>query len=433
MTRFRMTRFARDGVHRFALVAVSVALLACSTGTAVKVPATSSAQAIRVLGSWEESEAETLRRVVAPFEERTGYRVEFDITRDLMGALETSLAAGDPPDIAGLPGPGYMAELARDGRLVDLGSVIDIGAYKRQTAPAFVHLGSVDGRVVGTFLKGTVKGLLWYDPSVYTGGPIADWTRLQHEAMSREDVRPWCIGLASEASSGWPGTDWIEDFVLRQSGPGVYDDWVAGRTRWSSPEISRAFQSYGTLVGEQDVAGGVAGALQTHFSRAGDGLFTDPPQCLFAHQGTFMATFLDEAVAGTGASYDFMPFPDIDPRFSGALIGAGDLIALLRDEPPARELFAYLLGAEAQAVLVAGGGALSGNLLLQDYPDDITQRQAELLADAEVFRFDASDAMPEEMGQAFWQAVLDFTADQTRLDAILADLDEVQAEAYGTG
>jgi alpha-glucoside transport system substrate-binding protein len=244
-------------------------------------------------------------------------------------------------------------------------------------------------------------------------------------------VRPWCIGLESDESSGWPGTDWIEDFVLRQSGPQVYDEWVAGNVRWSSPEIRWAFQSYGTLVGEQDVAGGVKGALETHFSRAGDGLFTDPPQCLFVHQGTFMSTFLDEAIKGTDQQYQVMPFPDIDPRFRGSLIGAGDLVALLRDTPPARELISYLLSTEAQSILVADGGALSGNVLMSDYPSELLQRQAKLLADANIFRFDASDAMPEEMSQAFWKAVLDFTADQSKLDIILAGLDAVQAEVYG--
>ena len=153
--------------------------------------------------------------------------------------------------------------------LVDLGDVIDLGAYKRQTAPAFVHLGTVDSKLVGVFLKGTVKGLLWFNPDVYRKGPLAAWARLQHEAKSVEGVRPWCVGLASDAASGWPGTDWIEDFVLRQSGPQVYDDWVAGRMRWSSPEIRWAFQSYGTIVDDRDVNGGVEGALDTHFSRAG--------------------------------------------------------------------------------------------------------------------------------------------------------------------
>jgi hypothetical protein len=38
--------------------------------------------------------------------------------------------------------------------------------------------------------------------------------------------------------------------------------------------------------------------------------------------------------------------------------------------------------------------------------------------------------MPEAMNSAFWTAMLDFTQDQSRLDSILAGLDEVQATAY---
>jgi alpha-glucoside transport system substrate-binding protein len=412
---------------------VVAAILGCSGGgpddsTSLE---SGSPTTVVILGSWEPSELAILKEVVAPFEARTGYDVVFTITRDLRPVLEASLAADDPPDIAGLPGPGYLAALARAGHLVDLGTVLDPGVYKRDTAPAFVHLGTVDGKLVGAFLKGTVKGLLWFNPAVYDDGPYGSWAALQHAAITRhEDVRPWCIGLESEEASGWPGTDWIEDFLLRQSGPQVYDDWVAGRVKWTSPEVRWAFQSYGTVVGELDVAGGVEGALETHFSRSGDGLFSDPPACLFVHQGSFMSTFLDESVRREGGQYSMMPFPDIDPRFKGALVGAGDLVALMRDTEPGRELLEYLLSAEAQAILVSHGGALSGDITLTDYPNDLLRQQARILADAQIFRFDASDGMPEEMSRAFWQAVLDYTADQSRLDDILAGLDAVQARAY---
>ena len=192
--------------------------------------------------------------MVAPFEEATGYEVIVSTTRDLKGALERSIAAGDPPDLAGLPGPGYMDELASQGHLVDLGNVIDTGKYKRETAPGFVSLGTVDGRLVGVFIKGTVKGLFWYDPDVFRPGALTSWSALQIEATRAvPGVRPWCIGLASEASSGWPGTDWVEDFVLRQSGPDFYDDWVAGRVKWTSPEIRWAFQSFGTVIADSAV------------------------------------------------------------------------------------------------------------------------------------------------------------------------------------
>ncbi len=418
--------------RRFRLLAPL--LTAIVVGCAGPATPTPEAAEIRVLASWEGPEIDAFRSAVAPFEQRTGHTIVVSTTRDLKGALERAIASGDPPDLAGLPGPGYMLELARNHDLVDLAEVIDVGTYKNETAPGFVELGTVEGQLAGVFIKGTVKGLLWYDPDVYQPEPATTWAELQHHAMTfsaSSGIRPWCVGLASDASSGWPGTDWIEDFVLRQSGPEFYDAWVAGEIPWDSAEIRLAFRAYSTVVNETDVAGGVAGALRTHFSDAGDGLLSDPPACLFVHQGSFMSTFLDDAVTRHGGRYDWLPFPDIDPRFSGALIGAGDLFALTNDSPAARELMRYLVGVEAQRRLVSSGGAISGNLRVREYPDESQQRQAQLLADARIFRFDASDSMPDQMNEAFWQAVLDHTADPSKLDDILAGLDAVRAVAYG--
>jgi alpha-glucoside transport system substrate-binding protein len=73
---------------------------------------------------------------------------------------------------------------------------------------------------------------------------------------------------------------------------------------------------------------------------------------------------------------------------------------------------------------------LSGNKNVTNYPDDVSARSAEILANATVFRFDGSDLMPEAMNSAFWSAMLEFTQDQSKLDAILANLDSVQETAY---
>ena len=384
-----------------------------------------------MLGSWEGPEIDAFRAALAPFEQRTGVSVVVSTTRDLKGSLERSFEAGDPPDLAGLPGPGYLLELVHRDRVVDLADVVDTGTYLAQTAPAFVDIGTVDGKLSGVFIKATVKGLFWYDPDVVSPGRPETWDDLEHQAITgHAGIPPWCIGLASDASSGWPGTDWIEDFVLRQSGPQVYDDWVAGKVRWTSPEIRRAFRSFATVIDDPFVAGGTEGALRTHFSRAADGLFTSPPGCLYAHQASFMSTFLDQAVAAHGGRYDFIPFPDIEPRYAGALIAAGDLFALTTDTPAGRELVRYLVGSEAQRLLVEHGGALSGNLTVTEYPSELARRQAGLLANATIIRFDASDSMPDLMNEAFWQAVLDLAADPTSLDRILAQLDTVQAVAY---
>ena len=77
---------------------------------------------------------------------------------------------------------------------------------------------------------------------------------------------------------------------------------------------------------------------------------------------------------------------------------------MFRDTPQARALMSYLVTPEAQSIWVARGGALSVNVHVTDYPDDISRRAAEILTSANRFRFDGSDLMPEQLNAAFLQA-----------------------------
>jgi len=365
--------------------------------------------------------------MVAPFEEETGVTVEYTGTRDLNAVLTTGVASGILPDLAGLPGPGQMAEFADRGALVDLGTVLDVGEYTEQTAPAFVELGTVEGQLSGVFIKSAVKGFIWYDVEQFTGEAPATWEDLQALPSDAAEAK-WCVALESEAASGWPGTDWIEDFVLRQSGPDVYDAWVAGEQLWSSPEIRQAFEAFGEVV--EGSFGGADTILNTPFGEGGNPLFTDPPGCLFHHQASFITSFFQEKGGAAPEDYDFFPFPDVNPEFSGALTGAGDLFGMFNDTPQSRALINYLVTPEAQQIWVDIGGALSGNREVTEYPDEISQKSAEALVNAEIFRFDASDLMPEAMNNAFWGAILAYVQNPADLDQILSDLDATQADAY---
>src|SRR5690606_20343903 len=104
---------------------------------------------------------------------------------------------------------------------------------------------------------------------------------------------------------------------------------------------------------------------------------------------------------------------------------------MFNDTPQPRALLQWLVSPEAQQLWVGRGGAISGNNQVTEYPDPVSQKRAEALARAEVFRFDAAALMPEAVKGAFWQAVLDYTQNPGQLDSILANLDQVQADAYG--
>ena len=110
--------------------------------------------------------------------------------------------------------------------------------------------------------------------SAVTGGVPTTWDDLNTKAQTAlsslgGDTKQWCIGVKSDpGSEGWPGTDWIEDFVLRQSGPDVYDAWVKGTQKWSSPEIKMAWQEFGKAV--DNALGGPTNVASADFRQAGD-------------------------------------------------------------------------------------------------------------------------------------------------------------------
>ena len=392
---------------------------------------------VSVLVVWGGEELESFEAMVAPFEEETGITVEVESTRDLNAVLTTRLAGGNPPDVAGLPGPGPMAEFARAGDLKPLPQgVLDV--LETEYNEGIIADSTVDDELVGVFVKSSVKGLIWYNPESFAAAGYEvpeDWDALTSlvDESAAAGTPPWGIALENAAASGWPATDWIEDFVIRQSGPEVYDAWVNGEQAWSSDEIRTAWESFGTWATDPEyVAGGPDTVLTQPFANGGDCLFAEPPGCTLHHQASFITSFFEEnspGVAEAGTTYDFFPMPAIEEN---GVVYAGDLFGMFNDTPEAQSLMEYLVTAEAQQIWVERGGAISSNqeVSLDAYPDDTSRRSAEFLVGADVVRFDGSDKMPAEMSEAFSSAVLDYVQNPDDLDAVLENLDSVQESAY---
>jgi len=419
---------------RWGLVPLAVvALAAAGCSSSSSDDGNLNGKTVNVIGTWGGDEQAAFLKMVKPWEQQTGAKVKYTGTRDINTVLTTGVASGVLPDLAGLPGPGQMAEYANAGKLIALDDVLDLQTYTSDTAPALANLGKVENKVFGVFIKAAVKGLIWYNPKLhdYASAPPKAWTDLMSQATANKGAAKavWCLGVESGASSGWPGTDWIEDLVLRTAGPDVYTSWYEGKTKWSDPAIRNAFQIYVTdVVGK--TYGGSATAVATNFGNAGDPLFASPPGCEFLHQASFITGFSQFKSHQAGTDYNFFPFPDIDPRFAGAVEGAGDLFGMFHDTPAARSLMKYLVTAQAQDIWVKAGGALSANKNAKDYPDDISKRSAGILANAKSFVFDASDSMPTAMNDAFWKAMVALTNGSKTVDAALADLDSAQKDAY---
>ena len=124
--------------------------------------------------------------------------------------------------------------------------------------------------------------------------PHLTWAQLMRltSGMAAGGTTPWCMGLEDSSSSGWPGTDWIEDILLHRSGPQVYDQWVAGTLPWTSPLVVRAWQVFGQIANTPgQVRGGTEAELLTSYGQAGQPLFGSPPGCYLDHEASFITAF----------------------------------------------------------------------------------------------------------------------------------------------
>ncbi|MFZ6030159.1 MAG: ABC transporter substrate-binding protein [Chloroflexota bacterium] len=396
---------------------------------------------VSVLAVWGGDELESFRAMIAPFEEQTGIRVEYEGTRDLNAVLTTRIEGGNPPDLAGLPGPGQLMELARAGRLLPLNDVLDMQQMQSAYDAGFLDLATVDGNLYGIFIKAAVKSLVWYDPKAFEAAGYqvpATWEELNalEAQIIADGSQPWCIGLESGAASGWPGTDWIEDIMLRTAGPDVYDQWWQHEISWTDEAVRNAWETWGTIVNDPAmVYGGSAYVLSTNFGEAPFPLFDDPPRCYLHRQASFITSFVSEQFPDlvAGEDYDFFPFPPIDAAQGQPLLVAGDLFGMFNDTPQARALMQYLVTADAQAIWAERGGFLSANKTVEPavYPDELTQQIAEMLTQATAVRFDASDLMPEAVNNAFLSGIMTFVSNPDTLGDTLESIEATAAEAYG--
>jgi alpha-glucoside transport system substrate-binding protein len=67
---------------------------------------------------------------------------------------------------------------------------------------------------------------------------------------------------------------------------------------------------------------------------------------------------------------------------------------------------------------------------LRDYPDPVSRALADNLIHAQDPQFDAADAMPQVMENAFYSALLEYLDQPSRLGIILNNLDQVRKAAY---
>jgi alpha-glucoside transport system substrate-binding protein len=385
-------------------------------------------QTISIFGPWRGEDQVLVESMLAYFSAASGVKVNYSSSEGYEQQIVIDAQAGSPPDVAILPQPGLIADLAAKGLILPLGEETTTWLTENYGAGAsWAALGTYKGADGNPALyafpyKADVKSLVWYSPDNFAdAGYEVPATMEDLKALTDKIVAdggtPWCIGLGSGGATGWPATDWVEDMMLRTQSPETYDKWVTNELPFNSPEVVGAIEEFGFFAkNDAYVAGGAAAVASTDFRDSPKGLFSSPPGCFMHRQASFIPSFFPEGTE-IGADVDFFYFPAYAGKDLGApVLGGGTLAFVMKESEAARAFIEFLKTPIAHEVWMAQSGFVTPykGVNAELYGSAALKKQGEILASATTFRFDGSDLMPGAVGAGtFWTGMVDFTSGKT--------------------
>lgn len=423
-------------VVKIGAAVAAVAVLSLSSGCKKKdavVQKTADDGTIRIEGAFRGEDEARFQEIVKIFNEKTGYHVTYEGSPDFEVQIQVETQANTPPDIAVLPQPGTMKRFADAGYIRPMSADV-VSAIDSSYAPVWKELGSHNGKVYGIFHRVNAKSFVWYNKKEwekrgYSVPKTWDELRALEEQMVADGVIPWSVGFESGAATGWPGTDWLEDMVLRTAGPEIYDKWVNHEIAFDDPAIVNALSYCGEIfLNDKYVYGGAASIVTMNYGDSVKPLFENPPRAMMNRQGNFITAFMQQEVqANLEENVGVFALPGVDPRWGTPVLGGGDQFVAFTDKPGVDEFMKFLTTWEACAPWARSGGALfpHKNQNFDDYGNSLERDIAKVLVGATVFRFDASDLMPTEVGSgSFWTGMVNYVSGAETAESALKFIEE---------
>jgi len=392
---------------------------------------------VNIFGVYTSEDEARFRAALVPFEQATGIDVNFEGSGDFEQLIRVQVEAGDPPDIAQFSQPGLIAEMA--DKMVPLDCFMNVDQLKEDYIQSWLDLATFDDHLYGLFYRASTKSIVWYSkPEFDAAGYEVPETWDQLLALMDEMVAnghtPWCIPAEHGGSTGWVITDWVEDVLLRTAEPEVYDQWTNHEVPFNDPAIKEAMDEYvGKIMFNEDyVYGGPEGVLTIWVGQTAE-LFPSEeegraePACWMMKQAGWIPAFFPEGTTVGPDGAWFFYFPPIKEELGKPVLGGGDPIGMFNDRPEVRAVIEYLATPAGCEVWVKTGGFISPNRSVPTdwYFDEAERLQGEIMQNADVFRFDASDLMPGTVGVGtFWSGMIEWVGGEKDTDTVLQEIDD---------
>lgn len=404
-----------------------------NTNEVYTLPAASN-PVVHVMGSLETT---AIQPVLSAFVNQTGFIITYQQSNELGSMLLDCQAQTACPDIAIIPNPRFMKELAQQGTLQPLDAVIP--SFDTYYAAPWRRFGSFGGTLFGVPVEISSKTMVWYRPQTLAAvgaTPPEDWNDLLGlaDVLVANEQTPFAIGAESGAASGWPLTDIFENILVRTAGPNVQRRLVDHTIAWTDPVIVTTMQNFSEIIGNDNyVVGGSTGILTTSFWDAVDMVLGASPSATMYFGASWTQYLIDPNLIPL-VDYNYFQFPQINPMWGSPITGGGDLAILFENSVAARSFIQFLATpAAAELYVISSPGRISPNnrVNLQAYSDPITRAVAEDILATSDFLFDMDDQLPAELQSYLFQQLLYFVAHQDQITVVLQRLEQRATELQG--
>ncbi len=335
------------------------------------------------------------------------------ITYIPLSDVETEIIEGnntDNFDIAIIPNPQGVVNLGERGFLYPITIALEEEKIQKNYSN---HLQNImtsdqDNNMYGVLFRLIPNSLIWYDVEKYKeiGSPkfndFEEMVIFTKENVSNDNPL-WCMDIESGASTGWIASNWLEDIVLHEYGPNVYDKWSEQKITPKNNDIKSSIFSIGEILFiDNAIYGGRERIISKEFRNNYRNLVDRDNTCVFSWSGHFAKMYFPSDKT-YGIDYDFFKFPSTKNR--NAMVGLGDSLVILNSSEESIEVFNSLTSNEFGQDWTSHRDSMfisaNKNSIINEIKNPLLLKETTLIRNAlneDLFRYDASELMERRIG-----------------------------------
>ena len=375
---------------------------------------------------------------------KTGYKISYVSLNDVPLYIQKN---PDKADLVLLTSPQSLRELGNSNILLPTNDFYDEDSKDLYSEYLINLISSEDNSVkYGHWLRLFSNSMIWYNVDRYKelGSPnfesfdeIIEFTKLN----STKNNELWCLTIDSAEnqplldyeygeSTGWIVSNWLENIVLANYGTTIYDNWVKNEIKFSDDEIVLSLLDIGKIVhNEGTVYKGKEYLIRSQISKSASNLLDENSTCVFSLMGHHAINYMPQNKT-FGEDYNFFKFPSIN--YSNMVVGIGDTVSLLNDNPSSMEVYAEIVSAtfgETWASKIDSQYVSPRtDFDISKYKNEFAKKEYIQIKDSlsmNLFRYDGSMLMKNGTGKKIlWTTLRDFiTQSNNYLEQVTEEID----------